>query len=257
MKKVQKALDMNYQDINARTVDLWVENGWEWGTPISHEVYDKAKNGEWDVLLTPVRPVPHAWFGKLEGKKILGLASGGGQQMPIFSALRAECTVLDYSSRQLEAERMVAEREGYRINIVHGDITKPLPFGNDSFDLIFFPVANCYVENMRPIWQECFRILKKGGPLLAGMDNGTNFIFDDTETKVEYTLPFNPLVCEEHRRSLEKDGGIQFSHTIEDLIGEQLTAGFRLTDIYEDTNRRGNLYKHHIPTFWATRAVKE
>ena len=99
---------MKYQDINARTIDLWVENGWEWGRPISHEVYEKAKKGEWDVFLTPVQTVPHAWFGALAGKKVLGLASGGGQQMPIFAALGAECTVLDYSRRQLEAERMVA-----------------------------------------------------------------------------------------------------------------------------------------------------
>ena len=256
-KDTEGCADMDYQDINARTIDLWVENGWEWGTPISHDVYEKAKNGEWEVLLTPVRPVPHAWIGTLEGKSVLGLACGGGQQIPIFSALGAECTVLDYSQRQLDAERMVAEREGYRINIVHADMTKPLPFESDSFDLIFHPVANCYVENVRPIWQECFRVLKKGGCLLAGMDNGINFIFDDSETTVKHVLPFNPLVCEEHRKSLGEEGGIQFSHTIEDLIGGQLAAGFRLMDVYEDTNGRGNLHEHHIPTFWATRAVKE
>ena len=29
---------MNYTDINAKIVDSWVQNGWEWGKPISHEV---------------------------------------------------------------------------------------------------------------------------------------------------------------------------------------------------------------------------
>ena len=33
-------------------------------------------------------------------------------QMPIFSALGAECTVLDYSQKQLESERAFAEQEG-------------------------------------------------------------------------------------------------------------------------------------------------
>ena len=37
--------------------------------------------------------------------------------MPVFSALGADCTVFDYSDRQLEAERVVAEREGYKMNI--------------------------------------------------------------------------------------------------------------------------------------------
>ena len=45
---------MNYTDINAKTVDSWVQNGWEWGRPISHETFEKAKNGEWGVYLTPV-----------------------------------------------------------------------------------------------------------------------------------------------------------------------------------------------------------
>ncbi|HIS27557.1 MAG TPA: class I SAM-dependent methyltransferase, partial [Candidatus Pullilachnospira intestinigallinarum] len=146
---------MKYQDINAATIDRWIEEGWEWGIPISHETYVNAANGEWDVVLTPTRPVPHEWFGSLAGKKVLGLASGGGQQIPIFAALGAECTVLDYSEKQLESERMVAEREGYPVNLVRADMTKPLPFADESFDLIFHPVSNCYVEEVRPIFREC------------------------------------------------------------------------------------------------------
>ena len=95
---------MNYQQINAQTIDRWIEEGWEWGQPVSHEVYAQALAGKWDVLLTPTRFVPHAWFGELRGKRVLGLASGGGQQIPIFSALGAQCTVLDYSPKQLESE---------------------------------------------------------------------------------------------------------------------------------------------------------
>ena len=64
------------------------------------------------MKLTPVKTVPHEWFGELDKKKVPGLASGGGQQMPIFTALGAECSVLDYSEKQLDNERIVAEREG-------------------------------------------------------------------------------------------------------------------------------------------------
>ena len=74
---------MNYTDINAKIVDSWVQNGWEWGKPISHEVFEKARNGEWGVYLTPTKTAPHEWFGEMRGKKILGLASGGGQQIPL------------------------------------------------------------------------------------------------------------------------------------------------------------------------------
>ena len=92
----------NYTDINSAVIDQWVRDGWEWGQEISHETYLRAKQGDWSVLLTPTKPVPKEWFCPMQGAKILGLASGGGQQIPIFTALGAQCTVLDYSQEQLQ-----------------------------------------------------------------------------------------------------------------------------------------------------------
>ena len=151
----------NYQDENAAVIDRWIAEGWEWGKPVDHQTYLRAKAGQWSVLLTPTKPVPRKWFGELTGKKLLGLASGGGQQMPIFMAAGAECTVLDYSDKQLESERSVAEHENYRINIVRADMSKPLPFADAAFDIIFHPVSNCYIEKVEPVFKECFRVLKK------------------------------------------------------------------------------------------------
>ena len=248
---------MGYQDVNAETIDRWIREGWEWGRPISHETYENALKGEWNVLLTPTKPVPHEWFGELRGKKVLGLASGGGQQMPIFAALGAACTVLDYSPLQLESERLVAEREGYEIRIVRGDMTKPLPFADGEFDLIFHPVSNCYVEEVRPIWRECFRVLKPGGTLLSGTDHFLNYIVDEEERQIVNTLPFNPLKNPAQMQQLrDEDAGVQFSHSLEEQIGGQLEAGFALLALYEDTNGEGRLHEMRIPTFLAMRAVK-
>lgn len=250
-------MEQKYTEVNSSFIDKWIEEGWEWGQPITHEIFEKAKENEWFVLLTPTKPVPKEWFCDMKDAKVLGLASGGGQQMPIFTALGAECTVLDYSELQLQSERMVAEREGYEIKTVRADMTKVLPFEDESFDLIFHPVSNCYVENVVPIWKECFRVLKKGGILLAGLDNGFNYLFDEDETKVVQKLPFNPLKDKElYETSVKNDWGIQFSHTIEEQIGGQLKAGFMLTDIYQDTNGAGRLHEFNVPTFYATRVVK-
>ena len=247
----------NYQDINAETIDRWVAEGWEWGRPISHETWEKAKQGIWDVQLSPTKSVPHRWFGDLKGKKILGLASGGGQQMPIFAALGAECTVLDYSPKQLESERAVAEREGYSIRIIRADMTKRLPFEDGEFDLIFHPVSNCYVAEVKPIWRECFRILKKGGLLLSGTDHYVNYIVDNDEKMIINRLPFDPLKNPDQMQQLAKDDcGVQFSHSLEEQINGQLEAGFTLQEIYEDTNGEGRLHELNIPTFLVMRSVK-
>ncbi len=250
----------SYTQENSKIWDKWAEEGIEWSVPVTHEEFEQAKTGVWGVYLTPTKLVPKEWFPPMKGARVLGLASGGGQQMPVFAALGAICTVFDYSDQQLAREKTVAEREGYEIEIIKGDMTKPLPFADDSFDLIFHPVSNCYVEQVEPIWRECYRILKKGGILLAGMDNGLNFLFNDFDALVvENKLPFNPLKNPEHYELLMKDGdGFQFSHSLEEQIGGQLKAGFRLTDLMDDYDRPGNgQLCEYAPTYIMTRAVKE
>lgn len=248
----------SYTDLNARIIDQWIEDGWQWGTLISHERYEDALAGDWSMVLTPTREVPRSWLlPDMRGKRVLGLAAGGGQQMPIFAAMGAKCTVLDYSEKQIASERLVAERESYEIRCVRADMTRPLPFEDGEFGLIFHPVSNCYIEEVLPVWRECFRVLAPGGRLLAGLDNGFNYVVDDDEERIIHGLPFNPLRDPSLIPDDElADWGMQFSHTLDEQIRGQIQAGFHLLDLYEDTNGEGRLHELGVPTFWATCAEK-
>ena len=165
--------------------------------------------------------------------------------------------MLDYSPSQIKSEIDVAAREGYEVEAIRGDMTERLPFDDETFDIIVHPVSNCYIKEVGHVFNECYRVLKRGGILVCGLDNGINYITDD-EVTIGNSLPFDPLENTEYMRKLERDNdGVQFSHTMEEQIGCQLKAGFRLTDIYEDTNGEGRLHELNIPTFIATRAVKE
>ena len=136
-------------------------------------------------------------------------------------------------------------------------MTKPLPFADEEFDLIFHPVSNCYVQDVKPIWKECWRVLKPQGLLLSGVDFYINYIVDADERQIVNHLPFNPLIDEEQRRQLERDdGGMQFSHSLEEQINGQLEAGFTLLNLYDDTNGEGRLHELNIPTFLAMRSMK-
>lgn len=249
---------MDYTKINSEVFDGWVAAGWQWGQPISQKEYIQAKQGDFQLVLTPTKPIPSHWYPEnLKELKVLGLAAGGGQQMPILCGLGANCTVLDYSSKQLEQEKMVAEREGYQIEIIQGDMTKKLPFDDESFDLIIHPVSNCYVEEVQPIWQECYRVLKKNGRLLSGLDNGFNYVVDEAQQKIVQALPYNPIKNPSLLLNQDiSESGVQFSHTLEEQIRGQLQAGFQLVDLYEDTNGSGFLHEMNIPSFWATYTIK-
>ncbi|EQB4900295.1 class I SAM-dependent methyltransferase [Lactiplantibacillus plantarum] len=242
---------------NQQTIDRWIEEGWQWGEPLSHELFLKAKQGDYSIFLTPTISVPKSWLGSLKGKKVLGLASGGGQQGPILTALGADVTIIDFSEKQISSEKQVAQREKYNIEAIQGDISERLPFEDETFDLVFHPVSNVYIEKVQPVWEEVVRILKPNGELLAGLDNGINYIVDFNEEKIVNNLPFNPLKNPQHMQQVESEqSGVQFSHTIEEQIGGQLKAGLTLLDIYQDTNGTGRLHELNIPSYWATRAVK-
>lgn len=242
-----------YTDLNASIWDKWSLDGDPWTLPISHADYNKAKQGDYHMVLTCQRDVPKEWYLPIQGKKLLGLASGGGQQMPIMAALGADVTVMDYSDRQLAAEQMVAEREHYSINLVKSDMSKLFPFDDGYFDIIFNPVSVCYVEDVEHIWKECYRVLKPNGVLLSGFGNPFQSSLD-SEGKVTYKLPRNPLKdCTiEEINELLVDDGLIFSHSLDTLIGGQGRNGLHVIDLYEDYHFGSTI----APTYIATRSIK-
>ncbi len=87
----------------------------------------------------------------------------------------------------------LVKREGYKIEAIEGDMTKTFPYEDESFDIVFHPVSNCYTENMQHIFNEAHRVLKKWGIFLAGLNNEINYIVDKDEKEIVWKMSFNPL----------------------------------------------------------------
>ena len=257
---------MDVRRYNRSAWDRQVQGGNRWTVPVSAEEVTAARRGEWRIILTPTKPVPADWFPPLTGAAVLCLASGGGQQGPILAAAGAKVTVFDNSPQQLAQDRAVAERDGLAIRTVEGDMRDLSALASDSFDLIFHPVSNVFVSEVRPVWREAFRVARSGGVLLAGFANPVMFIFDldkvDNEgvLEVTYTLPYSDvdsLDAAELQQVMESGRPLEFSHSLEDQIGGQLDAGFLLSGFFEDRFApEDNALSRYMPTFIATRAVK-
>lgn len=69
---------------NRQAWDAQVSKGNCWTIPVPSEVIELARNGTWDVVLTPQKPVPKSWFPKLPGLDVLGLASGVVNRPPFL-----------------------------------------------------------------------------------------------------------------------------------------------------------------------------
>ncbi|WP_121610753.1 class I SAM-dependent methyltransferase [Mesobacillus foraminis] len=256
---------MNIAQHNRKAWDKKVDESAVYTRAVSKEMIQKSRNGEWEITVTTGKPVPRNWFpNSLKGKKILCLASGGGQQGPVLAAAGATVTVTDLSKKQLEKDEFVANRDGLTLNTVQGDMTDLSVFDDEVFDIVVHPVANLFVENISPVWKEASRVLKNKGILISGFANPLLFIFDDEEDRkgnlvVKNSIPsssFDHLTEDEIREYINAKHTIEFGHTLEDQIQGQVDAGFVIAGLYEDDFGGSRPLDKYIKSFIATKAVK-
>lgn len=255
---------MDIRKLNEIAWDNEVQIGNKWTLPVSSEEVSLAKKGEYKILLTPKKDVPKDWIGNVNGKKLLCLASGGGQQGPIFSALGADVVVFDNSSEQLSKDKIVSDRDNLEIKLEQGDMRDLSRFKNEYFDFIFHPVSNLFIDDVEKVWTECYRVLKKGGTLIAGFCNPLMYIFDLYEWEknkkliVKNSIPYSDieqLPKEQLEERIKNKDTLEFGHSLQSQIGGQIEAGFVIAGFYEDKSG-GDLLDKHIDTYIATKAIK-
>ena len=254
------------KDVVEYNSSAWDKADNRWTVPVSSGEIAEARQGRWQIILTPVKPVPAEWFGDMAGKDVLCLASGGGQQAPILAAAGGRVTSFDNSARQLEQDRFVAKRDGLEIRIEKGDSADLSRFRDESFDLIFHPCSNCFMPKLQPIWNECFRGLRSGGAILIGFTKPEVFIFDRWKEEkgileVCNSLPYSDIETmskEELDRMILNNEPMEYSHTLEEQIGGLTAAGFHIVGYYDDYWRDGDErpLNRFMPSFGAVRAVK-
>ena len=241
--------------------------GSQWSIPVDTGTIEEARKGNWNVILTPIKPVPKSWFEAITDKELLCLASGGGQQAPILAAAGAKVVSFDNSDEQLKKDKMVADQNSLSLKTVQGDMADLSVFENAVFDFVFHPVSNVFVPDIKKVWRECFRILKPGGSLLSGFMNPVFFLFDHDESEknntleVKYKLPYSDLENLDDKRKqelIDQKIALEFGHSLDDQIGGQIEAGFAITGFYEDWwSDEATLLNTFAPTFISTKATKQ
>ena len=256
---------MDVTKYNREAWDKAVERDDPWTVPVPAEATERARRGDFQIVLTPTRPMPRTWLpASLAGVEILALAAGGGQQGPLLAAAGARVTVLDLSPRQLAQDRFVAGRDGLALATVEGDMAA-LPFADASFDVVLNPCSTCFVPDVRAVWREAARVLRRGGHLATGFINPTCYLFDkalerDGKFEVRYALPYadvTSLSDAERARYTSYQAPLEYSHTLSDHIGGQLEAGLALVAMYEDDWGGREPVDRYFKSFLATLARRD
>ena len=254
----------SYQTRNSKAWDNEVQNKNFWTIPIKLETIEKAKNGEFDIYLTPNKYVKQDWVKDFRNKKILALACAGGQQAIAFSAAQNDVTVFDISEKQLEQDVKTANKFDLNITTIKGDMQNLSIFEDNSFDYIFNPTSTCFIEDVEKVYQECFRVLKKGGEFLTSATNPALYLFEEktvlkNKLKIKYTIPYSDIKSLSKKqidKMIKEQDTFEFSHTIDKLIGGLTRKGFVILDFYTDYSRNELLDSFIHDCYFAIRCKK-
>ncbi|WP_201743708.1 class I SAM-dependent methyltransferase [Roseiconus nitratireducens] len=254
---------MDSTDFNRTAWDNIAAQGRKWFTPASGAEIEAARSGEFSIRLTACKPIPAGWLGSVRGRRVLALAAGGGHQGPLLAAAGADVTVVDFSAGQLAIDRQLATEHSLPLETVLADMADLSSIPDASFDMVVNPCSVNFVADARPVWREAARVLRAGGVLLTGVMLPVNFLFDAVQRdrgklKIRFSIPYSDLQLppEERDRTLGPQRPIDFGHSLSDLLGGQLDAGFQLTDLMEDRWGGKDVLSERTATFLATRAVK-
>ena len=169
---------------------------------------------------------PPSVLSDVEGKDVLCVAAGGGQQSAVFGLLGAHVTVVDLAEGQLEGDKQAAAHYGYRLSTIHGDM-RDLSFLDDhSFDLVY-GTGMCYVPIVRDVFLSIARILRIGGIYTSDFGQpAVHFVAWDGEA-YRITQPYS------QKTNYRPDGAIEFRHYMSDIFNGIIGAGFSIREVHE------------------------
>ena len=247
------------QDIINKNQEHWdneVKSGKQYTVPnlnLNTDVLNKFANGEllfWGEPYVKInypllRKIRKYEYADIKGKKVLCLASGGGQQSAMFSLLGADVTVVDISQGQLNGDIQAADHYGYNIKTVLCSMTDLSVFDDESFDIVHQPISICFVPDVAPVYKEVFRVLKTGGIYHVDHINPSthpvsyeNDIdgWDGIGFRISSPYIGGPLRIDkngnENMTSGEIDG--EFRHLFIDMFCKLTETGFQIKYIWED-----------------------
>jgi len=223
-------------ETNRKHWERMVEEGCGFTVPwldLDRNLIVRYAAGDLEPVPEPLIEVyPTSVLANVEGKDVLCLASGGGQQSAVFGLLGARVTVVDIAEGQLDGDRKAAAHYGYEVTAIHGDMRDLSCLGDESFDLVYQAPSMAYVPDVRQVYSGVARVLRPGGLYRVHFTNPATEFADWDGEGYRITVPYA-------ERTLRRaDGAIEFRHYLSDIFNGLLDLGFSIQHVEEDPQCR-------------------
>ncbi|MEW6206789.1 MAG: class I SAM-dependent methyltransferase [Acidobacteriota bacterium] len=194
-----------------------------------------SENIEW--------PAVSDMIGSLEDQRAIDLGCGSGIYSLRFAERGADVTAFDLSEVMISLAREKAQERGLNIDFQVADISRPLAFDRDQFDLVFTATALHYIEDLESFFSEAARVLKPGGRLIASVLHPIStalFAQSDGESVQGHPVYFGSRVrrietpwLEFGEVSGEGREITSFHHTVADYFNAIRSAGLNVIEMRE------------------------
>lgn len=114
--------------------------------------------------------------------KILDVGAGPGFISIILAEAGYQVTAFDFAETMLAQAKENAKETAEKINFVQGDAMS-LPFGADSFDVVFSRNLTWNLPEPEKAYQSWLSVLKSGGLMLVFDANWYTYLIDDNKRK--------------------------------------------------------------------------
>ncbi len=193
---------------------------------------------------------PAGLMGNVNGKAVLCLAGGGGQQSAAFGLLGANVTIFDLSETQLQKDVEVAGHYKLDIHTVQGDMRDLSAFKDNSFDIVWHAYSINFIPEINTVFDEVARVLRPDGlyrlecanPFVCGLDEAEWLdpgyplkrpYLDGME--LEFDKPYWEVWTDDGT-CLQIEGPREFRHTLSSVVNGLISRSFSLLGIWEETS---------------------
>ncbi len=185
-------------------------------------------------------------LGKVKGKKILEIGCGGGQCSIAFAKGGAICTGIDISKEQLKYAKNLAKEEKVKVKFIKCNFQNLKRFKSNSFDIAFSAWAFQYSPDLKRLFKETHRILKKNGLFVFSLNHpfrGTIDTKTHKVTKSYYKTGKNVEI--EVWPDGSKHKFVNYKRKVSDIFNTLVETGFVVEKILEPISFKEKTYEKY------------